>query len=62
MNGTPIQASEASADIITAWSKQYNTYDNRPRSIKAAVLSVLGPVSLLVFPPLAIVALWLIHR
>lgn len=61
MNRTPIQASEASSDIINAWAKEFNTYRNRP-TLRASIMRWVGPVVVLVAPPLAIVALMLVHR
>lgn len=61
MNGTPIQASDASAAIITAYARQFNTYTARP-SARARLVHAVGIVSLLVFPPLVFVALWVAHR
>tara|TARA_B100001094_G_C17906636_1_gene659151 strand:- start:141 stop:329 length:189 start_codon:yes stop_codon:yes gene_type:complete len=62
MNQVPYQSSEASADIINAYASQYRTYARQGPSRLVRAMKVIGPVAVLVFPPLTIIALIIVHR
>ena len=62
MNRAPYQPSEASANILNAYASQYRTYKRQRPSRLVRVMKVVGPVAVLLFPPLTIIALIIVHR
>jgi hypothetical protein len=62
MNRAPYQPSEASADILNAYASQYRTYARQGPSRLVRAMKVIGPIAVLVFPPLTIIALIIVHR
>jgi hypothetical protein len=61
-----IQRSEETAAVLTEWRRQINdqAQTHRPlwRRVARVLVPVLGPVVVLLAPPLAVVVLGLAHR